>query len=491
MILPEDFKEIFIKSHGKEAFDKFNASLTLSEQVTSVRFNPNKISCDDFMIHIERVSGGKVERVPWCTTGFYLNRRPSFTHDPLFHTGAYYVQDASSMFLESAFNAIRRVEPSLFEAGRRIRVLDMCAAPGGKSTHLLQLIGSSGIVVSNEVIGSRASILRENIEIWGAANSVVTSSDSEKFADNLPGWFDIVLVDAPCSGEGMFRKMESSEGNAAIENWSIDNVRLCAARQQRIVSAAVKCLKAGGFLIYSTCTFNHCENDDIISFLKEEFAATSIDMDFDLCHSSISKNILRTAAGGWQFIPGLVTGEGQFCALMRIEGCGTNNFTVKKKTEVKRQQKLPEQISSILVSINNIGTASYTCSMQGELYKAVPKSDASDAELLAKSVKVLSCGVAIGYIKGKDLVPEHSLATAAFLSPENCADSIGLPFNRFEVSEDIALEFLSKEPIILNGAPRGLLLLTYMGKGLGFVKNLGNRCNSLLPSSRRILQKRQ
>lgn len=367
MILPAGFEELFKESLGSSAYERYSSAIS-ADSTACVRINPSKFSREELL-----ALWPDAWQVPWCSNGFYLPERPNFTLDPLFHAGAYYVQDASSMFLEGVFRQIAasgleptedtpdvsitdfaRSDSAIQHAGSSLRVLDLCAAPGGKSTHLLSLLGPDSLLISNEVISSRATILKENLAIWGSENAVVTSSDSEVFAAQLPEFFDIVLVDAPCSGEGMFRKMDSATGNAATENWSPDNVKLCAARQQRILASAVKCLKPGGWLIYSTCTYNHFENDDQLAFLKSEFgfevqpislfdkyshslngiaSASSIDNNSfpginhtndsaPAINSSFADTsmpaLVKTTNGGYQFIPGLVRGEGQFCALLHL-----------------------------------------------------------------------------------------------------------------------------------------------------------------------------
>lgn len=349
MILPEGFGELFKESLGSSAYERYSSAIS-ADSTACVRINPSKFSREELL-----ALWPDAWQVPWCSKGFYLPERPNFTLDPLFHAGAYYVQDASSMFLEGVFRQIAGPASAADSfAGRSLRVLDLCAAPGGKSTHLLSLLGPDSLLVSNDVISSRATILKENLAVWGSGNAVATSSDSEVFAAQLPEFFDIVLVDAPCSGEGMFRKMDSATGNAATENWSLDNVKLCAARQQRILASAVKCLKPGGWLIYSTCTYNHFENDDQLAFLKSEFGFEvqpislfdkySHSLNGSAVSSSIDNNsfpginhsndpapainsscantsipaLVKTTNGGYQFIPGLVCGEGQFCALLHL-----------------------------------------------------------------------------------------------------------------------------------------------------------------------------
>ena len=211
----------------------------------SVRWNPYKTQ-----------SPAEGIPVAWCRYGRYLPERPSFTTDPLFHAGAYYVQEASSMFVEHLLRSTTEPEGA--------RILDLCAAPGGKATLYSTLAGGDGIVIANEVIRSRALILADNIRKWGIGNTMVTNNDPAHFA-GLGEWFDAVAVDAPCSGEGMFRKSPEARGE-----WSEANVRLCAARQRRIVSDAWAALRPGGVLIYSTCTFNRTEDEENVRWIAEE-----------------------------------------------------------------------------------------------------------------------------------------------------------------------------------------------------------------------------
>ena len=269
-------------------------ALMCAPQPTSVRYNPHKVS---------PLPEGEV--VPWCASeGRYLPTRPSFTLDPHFQAGRYYVQEAASMFVGHLL-----VEALGGEVPRGVRVLDMCAAPGGKTTLYSALVGDRGVVVANEVIRTRALTLADNVMRWGVGNTVVTSNDPSHFG-SLEGWFDVVAVDAPCSGEGMFRKSEE-----ARREWSPDNVRLCAARQRRIVADAWKALRPGGVLLYSTCTFNRTENEENMAWLTEEFECEHIGVE---CPEEWG--IVRTRAGVaecFHFYPHRTSGEGLFAAVVR------------------------------------------------------------------------------------------------------------------------------------------------------------------------------
>ena len=255
--LPTAFTERMQQLLGNESETFFQA--LVSESPTSIRLNPEKTANTDLPFS-ELLS----RQVPWCSNGYYLKERPSFTSDPLLHGGAYYVQEASSMFLQVVLQQITGDTP--------LRVLDLCAAPGGKSTLLANNLPKDSLLVSNEVIKSRASILKENIIKWGYDHIVVTNSDPNRFT-GMKGAFDMILVDAPCSGEGMFRKDEK-----AITEWSENNLCLCEERQKRILSDVWDALAPGGYLVYSTCTYNPGENEDILNWILTTFDASSVEI---------------------------------------------------------------------------------------------------------------------------------------------------------------------------------------------------------------------
>src|SRR5260221_5910839 len=257
---------------------------------TSIRINPLKSNSKE------------LEKIPWTDLGYYLDQRPSFTFDPLFHAGAYYVQEASSMFLEQALK-------QTVDLSQPICVLDLCAAPGGKSTHLLSLMSRESLLVSNETIRSRATILAENIQKWGSNNVVVTNNDPEDFG-KLEGFFDAIVVDAPCSGEGLFRKDPN-----AVNEWSEEHIELCVVRQQRIINQVWPSLKKNGVLIYCTCTYNEKENEKNIHWLVEEKKVESVKLKVE---SEWGVEEVKTKnTYGYRFLPHQVKGEGFFIAVVR------------------------------------------------------------------------------------------------------------------------------------------------------------------------------
>lgn len=282
-MFPAEFINGLRESLGPGRADRIVAALAAEPEV-SVRVNPFKLSLAALREHFGPLAG---EPVPWAAEeAFYLRERPSFTLDPLFHAGAYYVQEASSMY------AGVLLDRALTALGRRtgLRVLDLCAAPGGKTTQLLSHLDDTSLLVANEVVPARATVLAEYVARWGCSNVAVTQSDPSAFTA-MRGFFDVVVTDVPCSGEGMFRKDER-----AVVEWSPDAVRLCAARQRRIVGDVWPALAAGGYLIYSTCTFNPFEDEDNVAWICAELGGSCLEMR--------------------HFYPGEDRGEGFFAALI-------------------------------------------------------------------------------------------------------------------------------------------------------------------------------
>lgn len=425
----------------KDKADILLCSLAL-EPLTSIRRNPSKIEQRRF----REIFGEDV--VEWCEDGVYLPERPSFTHDPLFHSGTYYVQEAGSMFVGHI------VKHLLKDLDQDLTVLDLCAAPGGKSTDLLSVLPKSSLLVANEVIKSRSPILAENVAKWGYSNVVVTNNDPRDFS-KLTSLFDIVVVDAPCSGEGMFRK-----DSEAIEQWSEDNVELCVARQKRILADVWPSLKEGGYLLYSTCTFNSHENDDNVEWIINELGAEIVEI-------PSFESILRTNMSGYQFAPGLTKSEGFFVAVLRK--VSSDGETIKFKSQ-KGSVKSD-------VSINYLND-NYLYKLKGEIVKAYPMDLYQRMINIESLLHSVHSGIAVATQKGKDFIPQADLALAIDFKR-------GL-FPEVELSKEDAIKFLSKENLLFRDAPLGFLLLTYLSQPLGFVKNLGNRSNNLHPMARRI-----
>ncbi len=425
------------------------------EPSVSVRINPAKVGSPT-EIFGNLVSGP----VEWNRHAAFLSERPAFTLDPLIHAGAYYVQDSSAMFPGKAF---RDVLDKVLESGIiSPKVLDLCAAPGGKTTDISASLRESCkggyLLISNEIMKQRAAVLADNAAVWGDPSVVVTSVDPKAFG-TLPGFFDIIVADVPCSGEGMFRKDDE-----AVSQWSEENVALCQARQRRIVADVWPSLAEGGFLVYSTCTFNNLENDDNVKWICSEFGAEIVGID--------GCGLLRTECGV-SLVPGFVRGEGQYCAVLRKTSPSAGTAACSGRQQ-DRWQKLPEAHASIIRPLLDEEMAMIV--KDGRIV-AVPEYVRCVLSML-EPLRPLARGLAVGMFKGKDFIPDADLALS--LSLRRGA------FNEFEVNRETALSFLHRDPVRLPDAERGMLLLVYRGLPIGFVKNLGNRCNSLHPLHRRI-----
>ena len=440
-------------SYLTEAIGAENAAVALSAleepASVSVRLNPFKCPPD-----LKKTVFPDSAPVPWSEYGLMLPERPAFTLDPLFHAGCYYVQDSSSMFVG---HVLRRIlEKSGYR--RTLRVLDLCAAPGGKTTDaaasLREACGNGFLLVSNEVMKSRVQALAGNVAMWGDMNVAVTNADPAAFG-SLAGFFDIILADVPCSGEGMFRK-----DSGAAAQWSEDNVALCAARQKRIIADVWPSLPEGGILIYSTCTFNRYENDDNVRWVAENLGAEVL----RLGEGQVPEGVITTSYG-YSLVPGFVEGEGQYCAALR-----------KVSTSVRiRDMSVKKHQASMLDNLFDVPVAAEG---KGGLLKALPEEVAAELLFLGKKVRVVSSGCAAGYVKGRDFIPDADLAL--------CISLAGDAFRRVDVDRDTALAFLHRDALAFPQAPKGYLLVCHGGVPLGFVKNLGNRCNNLHPQDRRI-----
>lgn len=452
----------------EEAIGKDNAGIALEAlslpASVSVRMNPAKIdaptpeSVSDFF-------SMPVKPVLWNRYGWFLSERPVFTLDPLMHCGCYYVQDSSAMFVGEVFRQVlkKMSEEGAMPKERPLRVLDLCAAPGGKTTDILSSLKMSGIgsylLVSNEIMKQRAAVLSDNAGIWGDPDVVVTSVDPKAFA-SLGGWFDIIVADVPCSGEGMFRKDEE-----ALSQWSEANVELCSARQRRILADVWPALSENGYLIYSTCTFNKYENDGNVAWAAEELGAEVVNI------GSEYKGLIRTEHGV-SLVPGFVEGEGQYCsALMKTSSAP---FPVSLAQKADKKQVVPADAAKKIKTWFNVPV---TLTLRGDMIVAVPEHLNSEIRCL-EGLRPLLRGVSVGQLKGKDIVPDADLALSSIL--ERGA------FVEAELTKEQALAFLHKDSLTLTGVEKGIVLVTYLGHPLGFVKNLGNRCNNLHPQGRRI-----
>ena len=459
-VLPQEFSEMLREAVGHDLAGKITEAILTTPPVTSIRKNPAKwprLAAAGHPLAAGRPaeSGGPAQ-IPWCPDGLYLAERPNFTMDPAFHAGAYYVQEPSSMIIE----VLRPL------AAGASSLLDLCAAPGGKTTHLASMMGgaagspaegpaaraggpgsaaAAARLTANEIIRSRAATLRENITKWGDPRINVTSLDPSSFS-KMGYRFDFILVDAPCSGEGMFRKDPDS-----ITEWSVHAVNECVVRQRKIVKYIWETLEPGGHLAYSTCTMNLHENEENISWFVQTLGAQIIPLgpylQATLYQTATPDNnihnnlgIILTPGGSLRLHPGLVKGEGIFLALLRKPD----------------DASIPDFSSgSNLISNSSRSSA--------------PKPNAY--------------GNSKANGNGKQMVtpPEHADAYAV--------NYFG-PCPSVELTKEQAISYLCRDTLSLPESPTGYLRVTYCGLGLGFVKNIGTRANNLLPTSLRILNRK-
>lgn len=438
---------------GVEGFnkDEFEAIHQSGNQVTSIRLNHLKQS--------NSLVNSFSQEVPWCKNAFYLNERPSFTFDPVFHAGGYYVQEASSMFLWYALERLIGKDTN----GKM--VLDLCAAPGGKST-LLASFFTDGLIIANEVIKSRSAILVENAIKWGLPNIIVTNNDPSHF-NKLLGFFDVIIVDAPCSGSGLFRKDPT-----AIEEWSEDNVLHCSQRQERILNDILPSLKENGILIYSTCSYSLAEDEQIADCLVQKMGMQSLIIDVPLDWKIVASKSINTHSAGYRFYPYLINGEGFYiAAFKKNEPVAKNKFNqtlLTKPTKIELSQM--NQFYSI--------SSDYGVFKQNETIRVIPERWYFELMQLASVLYIKKAGIAIGTIKGKDVIPAHELAVSVMDKSS---------FKQIELNKDQSLQYLRRKEIQISTSP-GWRLVTFHGVYLGWIKGLQNRINNYYPAEWRILK---
>ncbi len=444
----------FVNSlEGVEGFDKveFEAIHQSGSQVTSIRLNPFKQTNS-----LERYLS---QEVPWCKNAFYLNERPSFTLDPVFHAGGYYVQEASSMFLWHV------LEQLIGNDTNGKKVLDLCAAPGGKST-LLASFFSDGLIIANEVIKSRSAILVENVIKWGLPNIIVTNNDPSHF-NKLLGFFDVIIVDAPCSGSGLFRKDPS-----AIEEWSEDNVLHCSQRQERILADIIPSLKENGILIYSTCSYSIDEDERIADWLVEKMEMQSLEINVPLEWKIVTSESTSTKSVGYRFYPYLINGEGFYIATFK------KNESVLMNRFNQNLLSKPNKIELSLINQFYPIPLEFSAFKQNETIRVIPEGWYFALMQLASVLYIKKAGIAIGTIKGKDVIPAHELAVSVM---DKSA------FKLVELNKDQSLQYLRRKEIQIS-TTAGWRLVAFQGAYLGWIKGLQNRVNNYYPVEWRILK---
>lgn len=442
-----------IKSYDDCRLDGLIDALSTSPSV-SVRANKLK--------NVEAPIGPN--SVKWCENGWYLPSRQSFTFDPALHQGLYYVQDASSMIISYLVSQL------IGDSNGPICYLDACAAPGGKTTAAIDVLPKGSLVVANEYVTNRANILVENIIKWGYPSVVISKGDTARYK-KLRGIFDIIAADVPCSGEGMFRKDQE-----AVKQWSLDLVKECVDRQKEIVSNLWNSLRQGGYMIYSTCTFNRRENEEMVDFIINELGAESVKIDIPQDYGI--QTGVNTSNYCYRFLPHIVKGEGLFVAVVKK----------RKSEDAIKQKHIKNNKKKNIAKSTNINAVENWINDKYNEYEFVVEKDNIIAfpsrwndylSLFKSNLDVIYYGINIATIKGRDVIPLQSLAMSQILN-----ESL---FIQAEVDYSMAISYLRRETIMLEDYPKGYVLITYRKRPLGFVKNLGNRANNLYPNEWRIL----
>lgn len=464
MTLPKAFIDDIQPYLSSQEMEDFVHALTETEQTTCLRYNRAKCQQKPLL------------PIPWNPEdGAYLDERPNFTLDPLMHAGCFYVQEASSQFITHIIRHLVK-EP--------VTALDLCAAPGGKSTAMLSALPEGSQLVSNEIDHRRARILAENITKWGNPNVTVTGNAPKDFS-KLHNTFDLILTDVPCSGEGMFRKDEG-----AVKDWSPTKVQGCVSLQHEILDAIWPTLKSGGLLIYGTCTFNVHEDEEMLSYICEELGGEALSVPVEECWHIHPPLIGEQPC--YRFMPHYTKGEGLFMAVIHKKGEFTTKNSIesvkpknakrdkaKGKAPMKPMQNIDLKALSLALLPQLECEATLEATSEGTV-RAIPTGHRQlhDA-LLGQNLFILQSGIEMGTIKGRDIIPAHALALS------NVRKASAFPI--IEVNLDTALNYLRHEAITLDEeAPRGYAIISYQGKALGFVKNLGNRSNNLYPQEWRI-----
>lgn len=415
---------------------------------TSIRLNPSKLP----------PLNEAMQPIGWSRYGYYLQQRPSFTFDPLFHAGCYYVQEASSMLLEQAFL-------QLMPQDRPLRVLDLCAAPGGKSTHLYSLLPAGSSLIANDVIRSRALVLRDNLIKWGTKNAMVTNNDPEQFRA-LENYFDWITVDAPCSGSGLFRKDRD-----AIAHWSPAAVQHCAARQQRILSAAWEALRPGGILFYSTCSYSIEENESTAAWMMRELKAEPLTLALQPAWG------ITPTDPGYRCWPDKTMGEGFYCCCLQkpFNGEGASLPRAQKALRAAGKSEM-----NLIRSWTNSEDAFYLL-LQQTVY-VWPAYLRSEWESCVALLNVIYSGVRVGELLPDKLVPDHALAQSSYLG--NTVASVAL-------SLEEAILYLQRKPFVPAQAAKGWTVATHRQFALGWVNSLSTRINNYYPKELRIIKDSQ
>ena len=457
-----------------------------SEPCVGVRLNNRKMPAPDTLGY------DLAESVTWCEDGYYLPQRPLFTLNPSLHAGGFYVQDPSSMIHQQVVGRIVAANGHV-----PMSLLDFCGAPGGKTTAMINALPDGSVVVANEYVPTRGKILRENLEKWGYPAVITTGAAASDYA-GLPEMFDIIAVDAPCSGEGMMRKEEE-----ARRQWTPRLVEECAALQRDILSNIVSTLRPGGYLIYSTCTFNPEEDELNSRFIRDELGLEPVSADsLGLAGIENVGRSLLPDVEALRFMPHLTRGEGLYLSVFRkpgkllpyLENEGAPSPTdrhlpEKPKDKSKGKQKGKQERNTSFALTDEHRRRLYEWyapdwdmqfEQNGNLITALPAMASRPLAILRQGgVRVTGAGLPAAELKGRDLIPDSRIVLSSAISPD--------AFPKVALTEEEALRYLRRDAIQLpEGTPKGYVAVTCNGLPLGLMKNIGNRANNLFPAPWRI-----
>ena len=450
--LPADFLQRLEKQLGSDTVDSYLESLKGPTPV-SLRLNPEKIG---------KLPFERGEKIPWHPYGYFLDKRPLFVFDPHFHGGSYYVQEASSMLLYH-----------FVDFDREQLILDACAAPGGKSTLLAQAMAPGSLLVSNEVVRSRVGVLAENMSKWGNPDVWVTQADPRQFSALGPR-FDTVVIDAPCSGEGLFRKDASSR-----DQWSVEAVATCSARQKRIIADILPSLKPGGKLIYSTCTYAPQENEENIQWMLDSF---SKELELDPVeglerYGAIPIEIKGRDGAAWRCIPPRFKGEGFFISrLQKTTAVQSSTYSPVNRTNkgTPKARPLPKEVKGFIDRYIDPRFQSF-CRVEGEvlMYSPLVSGYFTDLAKLPFAQK----GIRLGKLRRKEVTPTQELALSNLMRRD---------LTPIELNLEQALFYLRKNDLAGIDSENGWRLVSYQGVNLGWIKVIKGKGKNQYPINWRI-----
>jgi 16S rRNA C967 or C1407 C5-methylase (RsmB/RsmF family)/NOL1/NOP2/fmu family ribosome biogenesis protein len=396
-------------------------------------------------------------KIPWCNDAYYLKERPLFTLDPHIHAGAYYVQEASSMFIHHALNQV-------FQDQCGLKALDLCASPGGKTT-LLASLPQFRLVLANEIIQSRVPALYENVVKWGGAHVFISNNDPRDL-EKLGEMFDLVLVDAPCSGSGLFRKDED-----AANSWTPDLVNFCSLRQRRIISDSLRLLSDNGIMVYSTCSFSTEENESNLDFMLSEFDLESVQIEIKQEWGIVESSSKEKNAYGYRFYPDKLKGEGFFCTILRKKSGGILSVPEPKFPKGKSFGQIHAAKKWVSPEID-LGYFS----REKDVF-AFEMINLTELTLFQEHLNLRKSGVRIGTMMRDDIIPEHELAMSTLYSKD---------LIQVNVNVEQAISYLRKEDMHLDIDVKGWVLITFQNIPLGWIKSLPGRINNYYPMNWRI-----